>query len=79
LTALVAKFTTCSHPASNIVFMMVLLIGIVYLFPFIDVVSHSMATKRCIHLLGRYDIPYVMSLAKTCILVCLMKYIYIQA
>jgi hypothetical protein len=30
LTALVAKFTTCSHPASNIVFMMVLLVGIVY-------------------------------------------------
>jgi hypothetical protein len=28
LTALVAKFTTCSHPASNIVFMMVFLIGI---------------------------------------------------
>jgi hypothetical protein len=27
LTALLAKFTTCSHPASNIVFMMVLLIA----------------------------------------------------
>jgi hypothetical protein len=34
-----------SHPASNIVFMMVLLIGIVYLFPFIDVVSHSMSGR----------------------------------
>jgi hypothetical protein len=48
LTALVAKFTTCSHPASNIVFMMVLLIGIVYLFPFIDVVSHSMSGRLAI-------------------------------